>query len=226
MINFEALFKISYGIYVVTSGDEKNGNGFISNTVFQVSSEPPRFAAVCNKNNYTAGLIAKSGHFAVSVLHTETSPEIIGRFGFKSGKDLNKLQGLKIKIGETGTPIVLEEAIAFIECKLVQTFDVGTHIMFIGDLVQSEILDDTKEPMTYSHYRKARKGIAPKNAPTYIDKSKLAGKVQEQKFKKYKCTACGFIYNEAEEKVRFVDLPADWVCPVCGTPKEDFIEII
>jgi flavin reductase (DIM6/NTAB) family NADH-FMN oxidoreductase RutF/rubredoxin len=209
----------------VCAGNENTGNGFISNTVFQVSSDPPKFAACCNKNNLTSDIIMKSGSFSVSVLHNDTSPEIIGRFGYKSGKDINKLKGLNVKYGETGVPIILDEAIAYMECRLTQTFDVGTHYIFIGDLLQSEIIDGSKEPMTYLHYRKARKGIAPKNAPTYVDKSKFAGNVQEKKFKKYKCTACGFIYNDANESVRFADLPDDWVCPVCGTEKEDFIEI-
>ena len=74
MINFEALFKISYGLYIVCSGDKTKGNGFISNTVFQVTAEPARFAACCNKNNYTAEFIQKTGVFSVSVLHQDTSP--------------------------------------------------------------------------------------------------------------------------------------------------------
>jgi flavin reductase (DIM6/NTAB) family NADH-FMN oxidoreductase RutF/rubredoxin len=226
MINTEALFKVSYGLYIVCAGDEKRGNGFISNTVFQVSSEPPKFAACCNKNNLTSEFISKSGCFSVSVLHNDTSPDIIGRFGYKSGKDFNKLDGLNIKYGETGVPIVLNESVAFLECRLVETFDAGTHYIFIGELLHSEVLDDSKESMTYLHYRKVKKGIAPKNAPTYVDKSKLKGNEQEKKSKKYKCTACGYIYNDATETVKFSDLPDDWVCPICGTSKEDFIEII
>jgi flavin reductase (DIM6/NTAB) family NADH-FMN oxidoreductase RutF/rubredoxin len=226
MINFEALFQVSYGLYIVCAGDKIKGNGFISNTVFQVSAEPPKFAACCNKNNLTAEFIINSKSFSVSVLHNETSPEIIGRFGYKSGKDFDKLKGLNIKYGETGVPIVMDESTAYLECRLVQTFDVGTHYIFIGELLQSEIIDGSKEPMTYLHYRKVKKGIAPKNAPTYIDKSKLTSNVQEKKFKKYKCTACGYIYNDANETVIFAELPDDWVCPICGTAKEDFIEII
>ena len=225
MIQFEALFKISYGLYIVSSGDKNRGNGFISNTFFQVTAEPPRFASCCNKDNYTAALIQKAGAFSVSVIHKDTEPDIISRFGYKSGKDFDKLAGVKVKYGETGVPIVLNDGIAFLECKVVQTIDVGTHYMFIGELLHAELLDDTKEAFTYLHYRQARKGAAPKNAPTYIDKSKLAAKPTETAFKKFECTACGYIYDEAEHEIRFADLPDDWVCPVCESEKSEFIEI-
>jgi flavin reductase (DIM6/NTAB) family NADH-FMN oxidoreductase RutF/rubredoxin len=227
MINYEALFKISYGLFIVSSGDKNRGNGFISNTVFQVTSEPPKFAICCNKKNYTAEFITNSKAFSVSVLHTAASPDIFGRFGYKSGKDFNKLEGLNVRYGEsTGVPVVLNESIAFLECRLVQTVDVGTHLIFIGELLNSEILDDSKDPITYMYYRQVRKGVAPKNAPTYIDKSKLEPKGKRPAFKKYECTACGYIYDEAIEGKKFIDLPPDWVCPSCGTAKEDFIEVI
>jgi len=225
MIQFEALFKISYGLYIVSSGNKNRGNGFVSNTFFQVTSEPPRFASCCNKDNYTASLIQESGAFAVSVIHTETDADIIGRFGYKSGKNTDKLSGLKIKYGETGVPIILNDCIAFLECKVLQTVDLGTHYMFIGELLQSEIIDDTKEGLTYLYYRQVLKGVAPKNAPTYIDKSKLAANPFASDFKKFECTACGYIYDETDEDVRFADLPEDWVCPVCGSEKSDFIEV-
>ncbi len=233
MINFEALFRVSYGLYVVCSGDKSRGNGFISNTVFQVTSTPARFASCCNKDNYTAEFIKKSGAFSVSVLHQDTPADIFGRFGYKSGRDFDKLEGMQVRYGETGVPIVLDEAIAFLECKVVQTHDVGTHWLFIGELVQSEVLDDSMEPITYLHYREVKKGIAPKNAPTYVDKSLLGKKEVPSKFKKFKCTACGYVYDEEagdpsngiDPGTSFADLPDDWVCPVCGTGKEDFIEI-
>ena len=179
----------------------------------------------CNKLNYTSEIINKSGYFSVSILHKDASAEIFGRFGYKSGKDFNKLEGMLVNYGESGVPIVLNDSIAFLECKVDQTIDVGTHFMYIGELLQSEIIDNSKEPITYLYYRQVKKGVAPKNAPTYIDKSKLTDKVTESKSKKYKCTACGYIYDEAVEKSKFSDLPNDWVCPVCGTEKEDFIEI-
>ena len=225
MINFEALFKISYGLFIVSSGDKNRGNGYISNTVFQVTAEPPKFAACCSKNNYTAGVISKSSAFSVSVLHQETAPEIFGRFGYKSGRDIDKMEGMSVKYGETGVPIVLNDCIAFLECRVEQTIDVGTHYIFIGELIQSEIIDDKLEPITYNYYRQVRKGVAPKNAPTYLDKSKLDKKSMEMAARKFKCPSCGYIYDEAVEGKKFSDLPDDWICPVCGTEKSDFFEI-
>ena len=225
MINFEALFKISYGLYIVSSGSKEYGNGFISNTVFQVTSTPPRFAACCNKENHTAGIIQSTESFSVSILQSETAPEIFGTFGFKSGKDINKMEAVEVMYGESGVPIVMNDAIAFLECKVVETYDVGTHLMFIGELVQADVLDDGKDPLTYLHYRQVKKGVAPKNAPTYIDKSKLIQKVADQSLEKYECAACGYIYDEEKEGRKFEELPDDWECPVCGSGKEDFFKL-
>ncbi len=225
MIDYEAFFKISYGLYIVSSGNRDKGNGYVSNTVFQVTSEPAKFATCCNKNNYTTELIHKTGAFSISVLHKDTSSEIYGRFGYKSGKDIDKMEGMQIKYGETGVPIVLNDAIAFLECKVVQTIDIGTHLMFIGELVQSVVLDKTKEPITYLYYREIKKGLSPKNAPTYIDESKIINKTSESTASKYKCNACGYLYDDAVETIKFTDLPDDWVCPICGVGKEDFIEL-
>lgn len=225
MINFESFYSISYGLYIVSSGDMNKGNGYISNTFFQVTSDPPRFATCCNKNNYTAEFMKNSGSFAVSVLHTDTSSEIFSRFGYKCGRDIDKLEGMSVKYGKTGVPIVLNDSIAFFEFKIIQTIDIGTHLMFIGDLVQAEMIDGTKEPITYQYYRQVYKGFAPKNAPTYIDKSKFEKKVNIDNSKKYQCCVCGHIYDEALEAIKFSDLPDDWVCPLCGTTKSDFIEV-
>jgi len=225
MIQFEALFQISYGLYIVSSGNKTSGNGYISNTIFQVTAEPPQFAASCNKDNYTAEFITQSGAFAVSVLHNDTDPDIIGRFGYKCGRDFNKLDGMDVKYGETGVPIIMNDCIAFLEFKVVQTVDVGTHLIFIGELVQAELVDDTKEAITYLNYRKVRKGLSPKNAPTYIDKSKIETKIVAGSLKKFECTACGYIYDEAEHEISFADLPEDWVCPVCLSEKAEFIEV-
>jgi flavin reductase (DIM6/NTAB) family NADH-FMN oxidoreductase RutF/rubredoxin len=225
MIDFNTLFKVSYGMYIVCSGDDKSGNGFISNTVFQVTSEPAKFISCCNKNNYTAGFIEKYGCFSVSVLPQNATPEIFGRFGYKSGRDTDKLTGMNIKYGKTGVPIVLNESIAWLECRVIEKFDVGTHWLFIGELIDAEILDGIGEPMTYSYYHKVKKGSAPKNAPTYLDKSKLSISKEPVKSSIYRCAVCGHIYDENAEGVKFSDLPEDWKCPDCGADKEDFIKI-
>jgi len=225
VIQLEALYKISYGLYIVTSGDRNQGNGFVSNTVFQVTSQPQRFAVCCNKDNYSASFIQEFKAFAVSILAQDTSAELIGKFGYKSGREMNKMTDVKVIFKETNVPIVLDSSLAFFECKLVDVFDVGTHWIFIGELVSAEIVDDTGEPLTYAYYREVKKGFSPKNAPTYIDQSKIETKTENAMSKKFKCPICGYIYDEAEEKVKFSDLPDDWVCPVCGSEKSEFIEI-
>ena len=248
MIDYQALFSISYGLYIVCSGDEKKGNGYISNTVFQVTSEPPRFATCCNKDNLTCDMIETYGCFTVSVLKQEASANIIGKFGFKSGQDIDKLDEMNIRTGRTGAPIVLDESIALLEVKVSESLDVGSHMIFIGELVSAEVLEES-EPLTYAYYREKRKGLAPKNAPTYIDKSLLkssletatqnktappeaqaaetvddAKKTMGEK-EKYKCPVCGYVYDEHEEDVAFADLPDDWTCPICGVEKDDFIQL-
>jgi len=225
MIDYNALFKVSYGLYIVCAGSKEKGNGYISNTVFQVTSDPPRFATCCNKDNHTVGLIQSSGVFSVSVLQNDASAGTIGTFGYKSGIDTDKLNGMELRYGETGVPIVLNDTIAFLEFKVVETIDVGTHLMFIGELVQSVVLDENADPLTYLHYRKVKKGVAPKNAPTYIDKSKLEKASDGETYAKYECPACGYIYDDEKEDVKFDDLPEDWECPICGEEKSEFIKL-
>jgi len=225
MIDYNALFKVSYGLYIVCSGTKEKGNGYISNTVFQVTSDPPRFATCCNKDNHTAELIQSSGVFSVSVLQIDASAGTIGTFGYKSGIDTDKLNGMELRYGTSGVPVVLNDAIAFLEVKVDETIDVGTHLMFIGELIQAEVLDEKADPLTYLHYRRVKKGVAPKNAPTYVDKSKFEKASGAETFAKYECPACGYIYDEEKEGVKFDDLPDDWECPICGEEKSDFIKL-
>ncbi len=225
-MNREALSKISYGVYIICTGDEKYGNGYISNTVFQVTSSPAQFGTCCNKDNYSAGLIEKYGYFTVSVLHQNTDSEVYGRFGYKSGRDLDKFDGMTIKYGLSGTPIVLNDSVAYLELKVVQKIDVGTHWLFIGELVDAQLIDESLEPITYEYYRMVKKGLSPKNAPTYIDKTveePVAKIVENKDFKRYECMDCGYVYDESIEPIKFADLPDDWKCPICGAGKNEFL---
>jgi flavin reductase (DIM6/NTAB) family NADH-FMN oxidoreductase RutF/rubredoxin len=228
-MQIEAFFKITYGLYVVSTASEHKLNGYISNTVFQVTAEPPMFAIACSKNNLTAEMIQKSGVFAFSILKKDTRADIIGTFGYRSGKDTDKFAKFAHQIGQTGSPILLEDTLAWFECKLEQTLDVGSHLLFIGSLVDNALLDADDEPLTYAWYRDVKKGKAPKNAPTYVDPEKLKSAATEAI---YRCTACGYEYDPAKGDpehgfpagTRFEDLPDDWVCPVCGTEKDGFVK--
>ena len=224
MIETNALFKVTYGLYLVCSGDKIKGNGYVCNTVMQVSAEPVLFTICCNKNNYTAELIQQHGAFSVSVLEQDCSADLIGVFGYKSGRDSDKMKGKDIRWGDTGVPIVLNESIAFLECKVTQTIDAGTHLMFIGETVQAEVLDNSKDPLTYAYYQQVRKGVSPKNAPTYIKPEVLEETSSAQDLKIYRCPVCGYDFEDTENQT-FKDLPDDWTCPVCNAPKDAFEKV-
>jgi len=237
-MQIEAFFKLSYGLYVVGAKSDTEINGYIANTVFQVTAEPARLAISCSKDNYSSKLIDESDAFTVSILHQEVSQNIISVMGYKSGAEINKFDGLNYIEGTNGIPILTEGCSAWFDCKVIQKVDVGTHILFIGEVIDSKLIDETKEPMTYAYYREVKKGVAPKNAPTYVDKSKLVSPAKESNetkvnpyMQKWECTVCGQIYDPVEGDpdggiapgTPFEDIPDDWVCPTCGVSKEDFI---
>ncbi|MFH2096652.1 MAG: flavin reductase [Bacteroidota bacterium] len=225
MTDINALFSISYGMFIVSSGNKDRGNGYIANTFFQITSEPASFALSCSKNNFSAEMIRKTGSFAVSVLHKEASSELLGRFGYSSGRNMDKLKDMQVKYGLTGVPVVLNDAIAFIECKLTNAYDAGSHYIFIGELVHAEMIDGSKEPMTYRYYREVKKGMSPANAPTYISGEKLTPIQEQAPGEKYKCSVCGYIHDNEDEATAFNDLTDDWVCPVCGVGKNEFTKL-
>jgi flavin reductase (DIM6/NTAB) family NADH-FMN oxidoreductase RutF/rubredoxin len=231
-MNFEAFYRITYGLYIVSSKNGSKLNGYISNTVFQVSAEPAQFAIACSKNNFTAGMIDQSKVFAISVLKKEVKTEIIGIFGYQTGQDIDKFAHAKYKVGKTGAPIVTEDTIAWFECEVVQTINAGSHIIFIGKVVDGDLLGSSGEPLTYAYYREVKKGKAPKNAPTYISAEKLKDALKQTKEDIYYCPACGYIYDPetgdpsagVPAGTSFKDLPGTWVCPICGTEKADFVK--
>ena len=141
-MNIKALYKLSYGVYVVTSKKGDRFNGQIANTVFQVTSEPPTIAVSINKNNLTHEFIKESKVFAASVLCQDTPLTFIGRFGFKSGRDSDKLTGVNYKIGETGVPIVLDNVVSFVEARVTKETDVSTHTIFVGKVVNADVISD------------------------------------------------------------------------------------
>lgn len=229
-MNFEAFYKISYGLYIISSSDGNKYNGYIANTAFQVTATPPQLAISCNTNNYTCKLIEKSKQFSVSILNQNAKAETIGLFGYKSGQSIKKFDSIVYTNAKSGTPVVIEDCIAWFDCKVNQIIDVGTHKLFIAEIVENILLDAEGKPLTYDYYRNVKKGVAPKNAPTYIEKDSNLGEVSEDTLTKYRCLACGYIYDpaigDAENDIKpgtaFEDLPDDWICPTCGSPKEMF----
>jgi len=227
-MNLKALFKLSYGLYVVGSKMEGKLNCQIANTVFQITSEPPVVAVSINKKNLTHEFIVGSKVFTVSILSQDTPLSFIGHFGFKSGREVDKLKDVNYRLGETGAPIVLDHTLAYLEAKVVNQVDVGTHTIFVGELAEADVMKEG-EPMTYAYYHQVKRGTTPKTAPSYIKERKEVA----PKIAKYKCTVCGYIYDPElgdpdggiKPGTPFEQIPDGWVCPVCGASKDKFEKI-
>jgi len=231
MLDLESLFNLSYAMCILSSKKDDRFNGCIVNTVFQIVPEPPMVALSVNRGCLTHEYIADSKVFAVSILCEDAPMPFIGRFGFRSGRDIDKFDKVRYRIGHTGAPIVLDHTAGFIEAEVTKAIEVVTHTLLIARIVACQTLDDSKEPMTYAYYRDVKHGRTPKSAATYISKeakSKLQAGVRSMK--KYKCLMCGYVYDPAvgdpdngvEAGTAFEDVPADWVCPDCGAGKDEF----
>lgn len=224
-MNPRALHKLGYGMYLVSSRKGDRLNGQIANTVFQITSEPPTIAVSINKSNLTHEFIKESKVFVVSVLCQDTPLSFIGRFGFKSGRDIDKFEGINYKVGKTQAPVVIDNAVAYLEARVTQEIDVGTHTVFIGELVDADVLKEDV-CMTYDHYHQVKRGTTPKTAPSYVEEKKEA----TPEMAKYRCIVCGYIYDPEngdpdggiEPGTLFEALPDNWVCPVCGAAKSEF----
>lgn len=226
-MNTKVFHKISYGLYVVSSRRGEELNGQIANTLFQITSDPPNVAVSINRENLTHEFIRQSGSFSASILVQDAPMTLIGRFGFKSGRDLNKFEDVEYRPGKTGSPIVLANACAYLEAEVFQEADLGTHTVFFARVVAAEILSGG-EPMTYAFYHQVKGGKAPKAAPTYIGEAEAPG--VSPFAGAYRCTVCGYVYSPEQGDPQagiapgtsFADLPEDWVCPVCGVGKDRF----
>ena len=231
MLDLESLFKLSYPMCILSSKKDGRLNGCIVNTIFQVVPEPPMLALSLNRECLTHEYVTDSKVIAVSILSEEAPLPFIGRFGFRSGRDIDKFDKVRYRIGQTGVPIVLDNTVGFLEAEVTKAIEVVTHTLFMAKIVACQTLDDSKPPVTYAYYRDVKHGRTPKSAATYITEkpnTKLAKGVQNMK--KYKCLMCGYVYdpavgdpdNSVEPGTAFDDLPDDWVCPDCGAGKDEF----
>ncbi len=225
-MDFKALYSISYGLYVISSVKDNKYNGQIANTVNQVTADPAQVAIALNKDNLTHQYVQDSGVFSASILAQHAPMSLIGLFGFKTGRDVNKFEEIEYKIGKTGAPIVLQDSIAFMEANVVQSMDVGTHTIFVGELADAAVIQD-HEPMTYAYYHRIKGGKSPKNAPTYQADEPVSKATGGET---YKCDICGYVYdpkkgdpaNNIPPGTAFADLPDDWKCPICAAGKDQF----
>jgi len=222
-----ALGKITSGLYIASSMKDGKFNGQIINSLFRVTAKPLTVAISINKENLTYEYIQASKLFSLSLLAINTPMAFIGLFGFKSGRDVDKFAQVGYKTGSTGVPIVTDHSVAWLEAKVLQQLDCGTHVIFVGELVDFDNLAGGLT-LTYDYYSNVMKGKSSKNAPTYIPKEEAPPKKVEEA--KYICDVCGYTYEpsigDTEHGIKpgttFEDLPPDWTCPVCGADKSHF----
>lgn len=194
-----AMFKFSYGLFVLTAKEKEKENGCIINTAMQVTAEPKQVSIAVNKANYTCGMIERTGQFNLSFLSEEAKFDIFKHFGFQSGKDMDKFSGYEhTKYGENGIPYVTFGTNAMISVKVNKVVDIGTHLQFIGEVTEEQVLSDAPSA-TYQYYFDHIK-------PAPSEKPKQKG---------YVCKICGYVYEGDE-------LPEDFICPICKHGAEDF----
>ena len=204
-MNPQAMFNISYGLYVLTTNLDGQDNGCIINTVTQVTSDPNQISIAVNKSNYTRDMIAASQKFTASIISQDADFELFKRFGFQSGRTADKFAGFTAtKRGANGTLFVTQGTNAFIAASVTQEIDLGTHSLFIARVTDMDILSDTPAA-TYSYYHQH---IKPQPQPVPHNTGKTI----------WRCTICGYEYEGAE-------LPADFICPLCKHPASDFEKV-
>ena len=189
------------------------------------SNSPPMIAISVAPTRFTHDLILNSGGFVLAWPGEDLAEATIF-CGTNSGRDVDKFKDTDYKTGVNGAPIVLENAIGYLEVEVIDSMDIGTHTVFVGKVVNEDVVS-VEEPMTYAFYHQVKKGKTPKSAPTYIENKK---ETEVSKVDKYVCTICGYVYDPAEGDpdsdiqpgTAFDDLPDDWVCPVCGADKSAF----
>ncbi len=203
-MDIKAMYKLSYGLFVLTTAFEGKDNGCIINTAIQVTNEPNQISIAVNKANFTQELIQKSKKFNVSVLSEAAGFDTFRRFGFQSGWDNDKFAGYPdCRRSANGLYYVIAGTNAYISATVKQAIDLGSHTLFIAAVDDMEVLSDIPSA-TYAYYQSEIKPKPVQNAP--------AGKTA------WRCSVCGYLY-EGEE------LPADFICPICKHPASDFEKV-
>lgn len=208
-----ALFKISYGLYVVGSTLDGKNAGCIVDAFIQSTSAPVPTVILCSiQTNQTNAAIKQTKEFMVSILGEDVDPFVIGNFGFQSGRDVDKWANVPFELVDS-LP-VLENAVAYLRCKVTDYKELSTHTVFFCEVV--EALQGEGEPLVYGSYQKEMK---PKTLEAF-KKYKQSGKAPEPPAK-WVCSVCGYVYTGA---IPFEELPEDWKCPKCGSPKSVFVK--
>ena len=162
-----ALYKFQSGLYVVSAQIGDDVGACIINTGLQLTSTPLQVEVVVNKQNHTEGVIAKAGHFALTVVTESANMLYIGRFGFRTSADYDKFDGIACERTILGDPYTPENAACVLACDVVSTLDVGTHTIFVGEVKDAKVLSNDT-PMTYAYYHTVLKGKTPAKASSFI----------------------------------------------------------
>ena len=201
----KAMFKLSYGLFVLTAREGEKDNGCITNTAIQVTSEPNRISIAVNKANYTHDMVMHTRKFNVSILSQEASFDTFKHFGFQSGRNVDKFADFTAcKRAENGIYIITAGTNAYISAEVEQTIDLGTHTLFIAKVTDLDILSSVSSA-TYEYYQN---NIKPKPQAPAAPTGKTV----------WRCTVCGYIYEGDP-------IPADFICPLCKHPASDFEKI-
>ena len=206
----KALYKLSYGLFVVTSRDAQFDNGCIGNVCVQVASSPTRVALALNKLNKTCWMVKNSGVFNLSILSEDAPFDVFKRFGFQSGADVDKFEDIKKTRADNGVVYLPEYANALISCNVVETSDLGSHLLFIAEISDAVTLS-TRPSMTYDYYQN---NVKPK--PKTNSASQTTADANSPKA--WRCSVCGYVHESAE-------LPDDFICPVCKHGAEVFEKV-
>ena len=205
-MNEKTMFKLTYGLFVLTARQGEKDNGCIINTAGQVTAVPNRISIAVNKANYTHDMVLATKKFNVSILSEDAKFSTFQRFGFQSGKDVNKFEGYdQVKRAENGIYYVTEGTNGYISATVESTMDLGSHTLFIAAVDDMDVLSDVPST-TYNYYQS---NIKPKPAAPASKTGKTI----------WRCRICGYEY-EGEE------LPADFICTVCKHPSSDFEKVI
>ncbi|MBN2790656.1 MAG: flavin reductase [Candidatus Delongbacteria bacterium] len=166
-MDLTTLFKVTYGMYIVSSKKGEKINAQLSNTVVQISPDPATMLISVSKNNLTHEFIEESGIFTISIVSNKCEMKDIGHFGFRTGRDFDKFKNSEYVLGKNGAPYIREKMIGYVECEVIRTIDSDSHTIFIGIVTDAATLNTDLEPMTYDFYRKELHGKLSKNATHY-----------------------------------------------------------
>lgn len=220
-IDTKAFRSLNYGVYVVSATANGKAAGCIVNTFAQLTSTPARVSVTINKDNFTSGVVRESGRFEVSVLAESAPMELIGRFGFQTSAEIDKFAETEHEIDSEGVPYVTEHAVAHFGARVIETLDVGSHYLVIGEVEQAEVLSDASA-MSYAYYHQVKGGKTPPKASSYepeepAENGSEAAPAGSARYG-WRCSICGYV-------IEVDDLPDDFTCPVCGVGKEKFERI-